>query len=85
MQRMSIAMERAFGHFLNSSRGSIMSMMGESQGCVTKPHEAGNHTDANKANNDYANMSNNYTGTYTATANNATVMQQLLLTEMLRS
>ena len=68
---MSIAMERACGHFLNSSRGSIMSMMGESQGCVIKPHEVGSHADANKANNDYANMSNNYTGTYTAKANDA--------------
>ena len=48
-----------------------MSMMGESQGSVIKPHEVGSHADANKANNDYANMSNNYTGTYTATANNA--------------
>ena len=48
-----------------------MSMMGESQGCVIKPHEAGSHADAKKANNDYANVSNNYTGTYTATANDA--------------
>ena len=30
MQRMTIAIECAFGHFLNSSRGNIMSMMGES-------------------------------------------------------
>ena len=53
MQRMSIAMEHAFGHFLNSSKGSIISMMGESQGCVIKLNEAGSHADANKANNDY--------------------------------
>lgn len=29
MQRMAIAMEHAFGNFLNNSRGNIMAMMGE--------------------------------------------------------
>ena len=71
MQRMSIAMERAFGHFLDGSKGSIMSMMGEPQGCVIKPPEAGNNAGDSKANTDYANMGNNYTGTYTAIANDA--------------
>lgn len=48
MQRMSIAMERAFGHFQKSSGGSMMSMMGEEpQGCVNKPQETESHADAN--------------------------------------
>lgn len=56
MQRMSIAMDHAFGNFLKSSRGSIISTMGEEQqGCVKKPQKTESHADANKANNNYAN------------------------------
>lgn len=54
MQRMSTAMERAFGHFLNNSRGSLMSRMGgEPKSRVTSPLESESHANPANTNNAY--------------------------------
>lgn len=73
MQRINLAMEQAFGNFLNNSRGSLMSMRGgELEDCVISPHESESYASANQAKTNNANVGTSHAGTETARARDET-------------
>ena len=77
MQRMAVAMEHAFGNFLNNSRGKFVAMMGEgTQRSVTENGDLGDTVTADLANKNVANVNTSNAGRETV---RLTLLMLLLL------